>query len=77
MVVLISQAYMINRESYMSVHALLNLFNTLRKSGKCEACRAFYSFFATILINSMIYDQEHKIRFYLSYGTKTIVKLAF
>ena len=42
----------------MSVHALLNLLNELRKSDTCEACRAFYRFFATSLINSII--QEHE-----------------
>ena len=35
----------------MSVHVLLNLFNKLEKRVKCEACRAFYLFFATSLIN--------------------------
>ena len=43
----------------MSVHVLLNLLNELGKKGiKCEACRAFYLFFATSLINSII--QEHE-----------------
>ena len=42
----------------MSVHVLLNLSNELGKRDKCEACRAFYRFFATSLINSII--QEHK-----------------
>ena len=42
----------------MSVHVLLNLCNELRKRDKCEACRAFYLFFATSLINSII--QEHE-----------------
>ena len=51
------------RESYMSAHVLLNLLNELRKRDKmlgikCEACRAFYLFFATSLINSII--QEHE-----------------
>ena len=52
----------------MSAHVLLNLLNELRKrdkmrglpsilSLKCEACRAFYLFFTTSLINSII--QEH------------------
>ena len=48
----------INRGSYMSAHFLLNLLNKLRKKIKCEACRAFYPFFATSLINSII--QEHE-----------------
>ena len=47
----------------MSAHVLLNLLNELGKRDKmreikCEACRAFYLFFATSLINSII--QEHK-----------------
>ena len=42
----------------MSAHALLNLLNALGKEIKCEACRAFYLFFATSLLNSII--QEHK-----------------
>ena len=37
----------------MSVHVLLNLLNELRI---CEACLAFYLFFATSLINSIIKD---------------------
>ena len=48
----------INRGSYMSAHVLLNLSNELGKEIKCEACRAFYLFFATSLINSII--QEYK-----------------
>ena len=31
----------------MSAHVLLNLLNELGKREKCEACRAFYLFFAT------------------------------
>ena len=43
----------------MSAHVLLNLLNELeKKKVKCEACRAFYLFFAMSLINSII--QEHK-----------------
>ena len=42
----------------MSAHVLLNLLNELGKSDKMEACRAFYYFFATSLINSII--QEHE-----------------
>ena len=34
----------------MSAHVLLNLLNELGKVIKCEACRAFYRFFATSLI---------------------------
>ena len=48
----------IYRGSYMSAHVLLNLLNELGKRVKCEACRAFYLFFATSLINSII--QEHE-----------------
>ena len=46
------------RGSFMSAHVLWNLLNMLRKSDinarpviKCEACQAFYHFFATSLIN--------------------------
>ena len=42
----------------MSAHVLLNLLNELGKEIKCEACRAFYLFFAMSLINSII--QEHE-----------------
>ena len=42
----------------MSAHVLLHLLNELEKEIKCEACGAFYLFFATSLINSLI--QEHK-----------------
>ena len=47
-----------NRGFYMSAHGLLNLLNGLGNRDKCEACRAFYLFFAMSLINSII--QEHK-----------------
>ena len=47
----------------MSAHALLNLFNKLRESDKCEACRAFYPFFATSLIDSIIQAHECQILF--------------
>ena len=49
----------------MSAHVLLNLLNELGKEIKCEACRAFYLFFATSLINSKIKSTND--RFYLSY----------
>ena len=42
----------------MSDHILLNLLNELGKNIKCEACRAFYLFSATNLIDSII--QEHE-----------------
>ena len=48
------------RGSYMGAHVLLNLLNELGKEIKCEACRSFYHFFATSLINSII--QEHEVR---------------
>ena len=41
----------------MNAHVLLNLLNKLGKSDKMQACRAFYRFFTTSLINSTI--QEH------------------
>ena len=41
----------------MNAHVLLNLLNAFRKYIKYEACRAFYRFVATSLINSII--QEH------------------
>ena len=50
-----------NRGSNMSAHGLLNLLNELGKRDKCEACRAFYLFFATCLINSII--QEHDLSY--------------
>ena len=42
----------------MSAHVLLNIKRVGGKEIKCEACRAFYLVFATILINSII--QEHE-----------------
>ena len=42
----------------MSAHVLLNLLNELGKKIKYEACRAFYLFFETSLINLII--QEHE-----------------
>ena len=42
----------------MSAHVLLNLLNELGKREKCKPRRAFYLFFATSLINSII--QEHE-----------------
>ena len=48
----------IHRGSYIGAHVLLNLLNELGKEIKCEACRAFYLFFAACLINSII--QEHE-----------------
>ena len=43
----------------MSSHILSNLLKELgKKAIKCEACQAFYCFFATSLMNSII--QEHE-----------------
>ena len=57
----------------MSVRVLLNLLNQLIKRAiKCEARPAFYRFFATSLINSII--QSKKVRFYLSYDIKITLK---
>ena len=42
----------------MSASYLLILLNELGKEIKCKACRSFYLFFATSLINSII--QEHE-----------------
>ena len=41
----------------MNAQELLNILKELRKRDKCEACQAFYIFFAMSLINSII--QEH------------------
>ena len=43
---------------YISAHVLLNLLNELGKVIKCEACRAFYHFFAMSLIDSIIHEYE-------------------
>ena len=59
----------------MSAHVLLNLLNESGKEIKCEACRAFYLFYAISLINSII--QEHVVRFYLSYDIKISLKYHF
>ena len=48
----------IYRGSYISAHVLLNLLTSLGKEIKCEAYQAFYLFFTTSLINSII--QEHE-----------------
>ena len=45
----------------MIVHVVLNLLNELRKRDKREACRAFYRFFGTSLINSIIQEYKCKI----------------
>ena len=54
--------------SYMSAHVYLTSWGT---EIKCEACRAFYLFFATRLSNSTIHMYKSTtVRFYLSYGIK-------
>ena len=53
--------FVIYRGSYISAHVLLNLLGDLRKKDKMRGLfrkRAFYLFFATRLINSII--QEHE-----------------
>ena len=47
----------------MSAHVLLNLLNELGKEIQCEACRAFFLFFATSSINSIIHEHECYILF--------------
>ena len=42
----------------MSAHVLLNLLNKLGKRDKMKGCQAFYLFFATSLINSIIQAHE-------------------
>ena len=42
----------------MSAHVLLTLSNELGKSDKMRGFRAFYYFFATSLINSIIQERE-------------------
>ena len=60
----------------MSVQVLLNLLNKLiKRATKCEACQAFYHFFATSLINSII--QSTNVRFYSSYDIKITLKSHF
>ena len=48
-------------ESNIHAPVLLNLSNLLRKRVKCEACREFYLFFATSLINSIEHEHSCKI----------------
>ena len=42
----------------MCAHVLLNISNELGKEIKYQACLAFYPFFATNEINSIIQEQE-------------------
>ena len=56
---LVTFAYgVIYRGSYMCAHVVLDLLNELRKVIECEACRAFYHFFTTILIDLIIHEYE-------------------
>ena len=59
----------------MSVHVLLILLNELGKRDKCEACRAFYLFFATTFINSII--QEHECLILFITWHEKYLKIAF
>ena len=56
----------------MNAHVLLNLFNEFGKEIKCEACRAFYLFFATSLMNPV--TQEHECKDSIYHMT---IKIAF
>ena len=58
----------------MRANVLLNL-KACVKEIKCEACRAFYLFFATSLINSI--KQSTKVRFYLPYDIKIKFEISF
>ena len=53
----------------MSENVLLNLLNELGKSDKCKACRAFYHFFTTSLINSI--TQEHDLSYDINITLKS------
>ena len=58
----------------MSAYVLLNLSNNLEKAIKCEACRAFYRFFATSLINSILQEYECEIQFSYEVETNSAVQ---
>ena len=47
----------------MRDHVLVNVLTSWVEAIKCEACRAFYRFFATSLINSIIQAHGRKIIF--------------
>ena len=47
----------LSRESYMSAHVLLNEVKQVGEEINCEACPAFYLFFAS-LINSIVQEFE-------------------
>ena len=57
----------------MSASVLLNYKTGWGKEIKCEACRAFYLFFATSLINSIRQEHECKILFLISAVKKVII----
>ena len=59
----------------MSAPVSFNLLIELVKEIKCEHCRAFYRFFATRLIISII--QGTYVRFYLSYDFINYLKSYF
>ena len=61
----------------MSAQVLLNLLNELGKRIKCETCRAFYLYFATNLINSILQELECWILLYVSQFIKITLKLHF
>ena len=42
----------------MSAHVLLIFAKRVGEEIKCQVCQAFYIFFATSLINSIIQEQE-------------------
>ena len=56
---IISVLVRIYRGSYIRAHVLMNLSNELGKAIKCEACRAFYRFFSTSLIHSIMKEHEY------------------
>ena len=58
----------IRRGSCIGAHVVLNLLNEVRKRDKCEACRAFYLFIATSLMNPVIHSTN--ARFYLLHDIK-------
>ena len=66
---------MLHGGSYMSAHILYNWLNKLRKEIKCDACWAFYHFFATNLINPIL--QVYLLNIYLTYGIKITSKSHF
>ena len=47
----------------MSAHVIFDLLNELRKRDKMRGLLAFYHFFATTLINSIIQEHECQIIF--------------